>query len=141
MCHMMTTCCSLIAVSLLPLILNLHMTTMRAVQAVETWRGILKAIQLTPEQRRQMLELRRRFLRRCGTVLQDRQRIAGQLQVGRTPLPLNRHDSQADLLAHSSFNDLQWWSCATVLPDSWRVDCAAQVLSCVWQSCNMHSDA
>jgi hypothetical protein len=58
------------------------LTGISSEQATELYRDILKAIQLTPNQRQQMLELRRRFLRRCGAILQDRQRIAGRLQVG-----------------------------------------------------------
>ena len=45
------------------------------------WRGILKAMQLTAEQRRQILELRRCYLRRYSSILQERQRIASKLQV------------------------------------------------------------
>jgi hypothetical protein len=58
-------------------------------QATELYRDILKAIQLTPNQRQQMLELRRRFLRRYGAILQDRQRIAGRLQVSSSNLLLD----------------------------------------------------
>ncbi len=54
---------------------------MSRVQAKDAWRSILNTIQLSTEQRQQMLELRRRFLRRYGAILQDRQRIAGELQV------------------------------------------------------------
>ena len=47
----------------------------------KAWRSALKTMQLTAEQRRQILELRRRYLRRAGAIVHDRQRIASQLQV------------------------------------------------------------
>ncbi len=57
------------------------LTRREQLQATEAWRSILQALQLSADQRRQMLELRRRFLRRYGAILQARQRIASQLQV------------------------------------------------------------
>jgi len=50
-------------------------------QSREVWRDILKSIQLTREQRTQLLELRRRFLVRCSVILKDRQEIAKKLEA------------------------------------------------------------
>lgn len=96
-------------------ICNYHLAVSSGItsaQAVETWRGILKAIQLTPEQRRQMLELRRRFLRRCGAVLQDRQRIAGRLQASYPHGEFNHQSGRSYLETSKAVDELQKNLCA-----------------------------
>lgn len=81
-------------------------------QATELYRGILKAIQLTPNQRQQMLELRRRFLRRYGAILQDRQRIAGRLQAIYPQGEFNHQSAYQYLETSKAVEELQKNLCA-----------------------------